>query len=129
MANEKLISAEALLLSFRDDPEINGKNFARVKRHIENAPAVDAVVLPCEVGALVYFHHIEGVKEDGSLIVKVRTGQVYQICIEANNEIWIRVSFGIWYCCRRYTDFYFSKEEAEAALAKMDGDGNGVTKD
>lgn len=38
---DKLISAEALLLSVRDDPEINGKNFARFKEHINYAP--DAV--------------------------------------------------------------------------------------
>ena len=41
MANEKLISAEALLLSVRDDPEINSKHFARIKEHITHAP--DAV--------------------------------------------------------------------------------------
>ena len=38
MANEKLISAEALLLSVRDDPEIKAKHFARIREHIENAP-------------------------------------------------------------------------------------------
>ena len=38
---DKLISAEALLLSIRDDLEINGKNFIRIKEHINNAP--DAV--------------------------------------------------------------------------------------
>ena len=36
----KLISAEALLHALRDDADINGTNFARVKQHIENAPAV-----------------------------------------------------------------------------------------
>ena len=41
MATEKLISAEALLLSVRDDPDIDGKHFARIKEHIKNAP--DAV--------------------------------------------------------------------------------------
>ena len=37
------IDREALLLSIRDDPEINGKNFAMVKRHIESIPAADVV--------------------------------------------------------------------------------------
>ena len=37
----KQISAEALLLSVRDDPEIDGKHFARFKEHINHAP--DAV--------------------------------------------------------------------------------------
>lgn len=37
---DKLISAEALLLSVRDDPEINPKHFARIKEHIDHAPDV-----------------------------------------------------------------------------------------
>lgn len=41
MQTKKVIFAEALLLSVRDDPEIDGKNFARFKEHIDNAP--DAV--------------------------------------------------------------------------------------
>lgn len=41
---EKLISAESLLLSVRDDPEIDGKHFARIKEHISHAPDVNEVV-------------------------------------------------------------------------------------
>ena len=37
----KIIDAGKLLCAIRDDPSINGANFARVKRHIENAPAVE----------------------------------------------------------------------------------------
>ena len=37
------IDREALLLSIRDDREINGKNFAMVKRHIESIPTADVV--------------------------------------------------------------------------------------
>lgn len=122
MANEiRLVDANALW-----HKTFTCEDAADVRKEIENAPTVDAVVLPCKIGDLVYFHHIEGLNEDGSPIERVRTGQVYQICIEQNNEIWIRVSFGIWYCCRRYTDFYFSKEEAEEALAKMDGGADDV---
>ena len=40
--NEKYICAGDLLRVLRDDPEINGTNFARVKRYIENAPAEEA---------------------------------------------------------------------------------------
>ena len=36
----KLISAEDLLLSVRDDPEINAKHFARIREHIDHAPDV-----------------------------------------------------------------------------------------
>ena len=43
MADEKLVSAQKLFLSLRDDPEINGKNLARVRKHISEAPTVDAV--------------------------------------------------------------------------------------
>ena len=39
----KLIRAGDLLRALRDDPDLNGTNFALVKRHIENAEAVDAV--------------------------------------------------------------------------------------
>ena len=38
---KKLIYAEDLLSSVRDDPSINGANFRKVKQHIEEAP--DAV--------------------------------------------------------------------------------------
>lgn len=37
----KLISAEALIQSVRDDPSIDGANFRKLKQHIEEAP--DAV--------------------------------------------------------------------------------------
>ena len=40
MANEKLISSEKLITAIRDDLHIDGRTFARVKRHIEDAPVV-----------------------------------------------------------------------------------------
>lgn len=46
--NEKYICASDLLRVLRDDPEINGTNFARVKRHIENAPSVAFILSPTE---------------------------------------------------------------------------------
>ena len=42
MDNDKLIRAGALVEVLRDDLEINGKNFARVKEHIDRADAVEA---------------------------------------------------------------------------------------
>lgn len=50
MENEnRLIRPGDLIATLRDDLNINGKNFARVKRHIENAPTVDAVpVVRCK---------------------------------------------------------------------------------
>ena len=47
MTEEKLISAEGLIRALRDDIGINGTNFAKVKRHIENAPAVEVVQSDC----------------------------------------------------------------------------------
>lgn len=50
MANKKkIIYADNLLLAIRDDYSINGAHFARLKRHIDAAPAVDAVkVVRCK---------------------------------------------------------------------------------
>ena len=45
MNKKKFICADDLLAEIRDDPNINGANFARVKRHIEAAPAVDVVTV------------------------------------------------------------------------------------
>jgi hypothetical protein len=40
----KLIYADDFISSLRDDPLINGANSKRVVQHINDAPAVDAVV-------------------------------------------------------------------------------------
>ena len=40
---EKMIDANELLNSIRDDYNINGTHFAMIRRHIEEATAVDAV--------------------------------------------------------------------------------------
>ena len=46
---DKLISAEALNKSIRDDASIDGRNYARMKMHINEAQAVDAVeVVRCK---------------------------------------------------------------------------------
>ena len=72
------------------------------------------VELPCNVGDTVYFHHIIGKNKDGSPVEEVREGIVDKI--EIDNQIWIGVSFGWWCCCRPYTDFFLTKEEAEQKL-------------
>lgn len=77
------------------------------------------IELPCKVGGVVYFHHIIGTNEDNSPIEEVRAGTIHKIQLEKDNQIWLGVSFGIWYCCRPYTDFYFSREEAEAKLKEL----------
>lgn len=40
---KKIIYADDLLVAIRDDHNINGANFARIRRHIDAAPAVEAV--------------------------------------------------------------------------------------
>ena len=42
----KLIDAEALLTAIRDDHNINGAHFARFRRHIDDAPAVEPEETP-----------------------------------------------------------------------------------
>ena len=49
MINKKLIDAEKLKLAIRDDTEIDGRNYARMKMHINEANVVDAVeVVRCK---------------------------------------------------------------------------------
>lgn len=38
--NKKAIYAEDLVFAIRDDPSIKGKDFAKIKRHIEAAPEI-----------------------------------------------------------------------------------------
>ena len=56
----KLIGAEALLHALRDDADINGTNFARVKRHIEDAPAVDAIERTKYEALVEMYHELRG---------------------------------------------------------------------
>jgi hypothetical protein len=42
-SKKKVIYADDLFVALRDDININGSNLAMVKRHIDNAPAVDAI--------------------------------------------------------------------------------------
>ena len=47
--NKKVIYADDLLSTLRDDETIDGAHFKRVKQHINAAPAVDAVeVVRCK---------------------------------------------------------------------------------
>lgn len=43
MFGNKIINADDLFQVLRDDYNISGANLARVRRHIEAAPAVDAI--------------------------------------------------------------------------------------
>ena len=86
-----------------------------------NAPTVDAVELPCRVGDMVY-------RKDGSWNVvgfECDRGGSWKVKLERWKD-WFRdyhertkvsfKSFG--------KTVFLTREEAESALAKMDGDGN-----
>ena len=54
--NKKVIYADDLLSSLRDDETIDGAHFKRVKQHINAAPAVDTVVHGRWVGSGQWNH-------------------------------------------------------------------------
>lgn len=64
--NRRLIDADKLISEIRDDPNINGAHFARVKQHIENAPAVEAE--PVRHGQQIPTYHKYYNREGESLI-------------------------------------------------------------
>lgn len=72
MSNEKLIYAEKLKLAIRDDPNIDGRNYAIMKRHINEAEKVDAVeVVRCancnqvnKFGEACYYCDLTGMPVD-----------------------------------------------------------------
>lgn len=85
---------------------------------IEGGLLVD---LPCKVGDAVYMLSLDRV-ENGKPIHKIIEGRVFSIQIEEENgklDIWLRVEFGVLYCCRKYTDFIFDKVKAEEELRRL----------
>ena len=97
---DKLISADALCSTMKDDSSINGANLRRVIQHINDAPAVDAVV-------------------HGQWKVYPDFRQI--ICTNCLREFSLmHISYTRNYCpnCGAKMD------EFEKGGAKMDGDGN-----
>ena len=79
--------------------------------------AKGVIVPPCKVGDSVWINLICGLKEDNSPIFEMKQGRVYKIEVDNTKDtIWIGADFGVLHCCRPYTDFCFTKEEAEAKL-------------
>ena len=96
---------------------------------IRNAPTVDAVVLPCEIGREVFY--IWSVMGDiGVENFKMSIGKVSSLSIQRDG-VWAycRYEDGLSYWHKVLDDFgrvvFLTREEAEMAIAKMDGDGNG----
>ena len=101
----KAIYAEDLLLSVREDPNINGANFARFRQHINEAPAVDAV-------EVVHAEWLDGfsVDHEGKTVyesIDCSSCDEY-IKVEANDREYWKERFKVCPFCG----------------AKMDGDGN-----
>ena len=125
MKNEKrLIDANALLELVQFRLPIDNQNAEVIagcvditRRLIENAPTVDAVVLPCKMGDIVWGiqKHIRGQQAKQGVVNQMYFGDDMRLCICVKN-----VCRGEW-----GKNVFTTKEEAEAALAKMDGDGNG----
>ena len=104
MKNEdKLIRASDLKLAIRDDININGKHFAIVRKHIDEAEPVDAV--------------------------EVVHGRWIHDCVEGCNPfvdslpIWVDVM----QCsvCKEYIEGSHGSNYCPNCGAKMDGDKNG----
>lgn len=107
-SEKRLIDADALIKHLGEEPmvwcdgeaEIQERDdWRRFKAYIEAQDTIDAVVLPCQKGAVLI--------RDGQKCV----ADHWNILLTAfNEEHHVRL---------------FDVEEAEAALAKMDGDENG----
>lgn len=70
----------------------------------------------------MWIKQICGLKEDNSPIFEMKQGRVYEMRIGngEHTKLWIGANFGTLHCCRPYTDFCFSKEEAEQALKERE---------
>ena len=124
MANDKLIYASAARKAIlKEDPKL--------AYCIDSIPGVDAVEVKCKVGDWVYALWDAPVK----LKYIIYCAEVKEIRISIRNCRLTTTYILEPICYRghrkeyRHDDFgklvFLSEKEAEAALAKMDGDGNG----
>lgn len=98
----RLIDADALMDS------IKGYRLGKIPKgelewKIENAPTVDAVVLPCNVGSTVY-------ETDG---IRIYPHQIKKLIFDAGHIAFDESAIG--------TSIFLTREEAEAALAERRG--------
>lgn len=80
------------------------------------------IELPCDIGDTVYLYEIDKTGKNGEPHHKAIAGRVFAIQIDKSipdTEIWLRVEFGLLHCCRKYTDFYLSKEEADREIKRL----------
>ena len=134
MANEKrLIDANGLNKKKKYCFQTVGGCFPKSEWFIKvddlfAAPTVDAVVLPCKVGSEV-FHIFPSFDDNGVENFEIYIGEVVSFSIQ-KDSIWAYCQYGNGMNYWHTVDDAFGKtvfmtrEEAEAEIAKMDGDGN-----
>ena len=141
MADNKIIYADELQKAIVDDVTIKGRAFAAVMRHIQEAQGVYAVVLPCKPGDTVYELHNntdacmdcryrfvgfndEWCENDDVKYSCYPTIAEIPLCEKQFMEI-ISYTPDEKYIVNHRECFgktiFITHEEAEAALAKMDG--------
>lgn len=122
---KKAIYADDLFQVLRDDININGSNLARVRRHIEAAPAVDAVVLPCKIGDSVWCVYSPPRPANPADKGKWYMGEfeVARFHYGVKGLSMEMYGFGTVAVKEIGKTVFLTKEEAKAALAKMDGRG------
>ncbi len=122
MADE-LISREALLNKIYENPETSHNlRVAQLLESIMCAPAVNAVVLPCNVGDTVYTPQDFGAE----YLPFVDSGKVFAISIDGHN-MWISVQYDSGLKYYHTADdigktVFLTCEEAEKALERSVGD-------
>ena len=94
----------------------SGDAFERAAEEIANLPTVDAVVLPCKIGDPIWWINsetktVECEKHGVAGFIITKKGVRIRDSCGGEDEI------GTQYC-------YLTKEDAEVALAKMDGERN-----
>lgn len=121
MADNKIIYADKLQKAIVDDVTIKGRAFAAVMRHLQAAPAVDAVeVPPIKIGDIVYFAIHGNVYRAEVYFLRWEHHKQYGIHSEIYASVGLNNTVGA-----SFDDFgktvFVTREEAEMALAKMDG--------
>ena len=115
MQNNDLISRNALIAEY-DRVHIGEPGKAR--KLIADAPTVDAIVFPCKIGDPVWF---VGTSNANRLNLGVIEATVEKLVLKSGG-IYMKLSCNAMYetSCRSIgKSVFFSREEAEAALAKM----------
>ena len=147
MANEKrLISLDEALKATHSEIYWTESQQAAVRSFLVQQPRVDAVVLPCGYGKTVYVVGSKKIVEcEIDEISFSVIGLMYLVSFDCDSDCdgcpfnsWKQDYSGDWSCDGEYNqasvkgcDFgktvFLTREEAEAALAKMDGGEDDVS--